>query len=363
MLYLFQLGHQPHISTAELEAVFSQRKISYKEIFKNNEYLILEIKKKLDTDELINQLGGIIKIGEEVELSLVDYLKTKYGKIIFSINDQNLGINTKKELKSAGLSARYVEPKNTATILHNNLVKRQTDLTVVDKKLFYTSAIQPFEAMGERDFDRPGSDDKSGMLPPKLAKIMINLSLVDKTKTILDPFCGSGTVLTEAMVMGYKYLLGSDISPKAVDDTEKNILWIKDTYQVIDLKYKLHECDATQLHQIIIPNSISTIVTEPYLGKPLRGNENKITLQKQANELAKLYIESFKSFYKILKDNGTVVIVIPQFRHQDEWIKIDCIKTILKSGFAIMPFDKEESLLYHRPKQHVGRTIYRFKKT
>ena len=62
--YLFQLGHQPHISTAEIQAVFSKKKINFKILSNKDNFLIIETKKDLNIDELIHILGGTIKIAE-----------------------------------------------------------------------------------------------------------------------------------------------------------------------------------------------------------------------------------------------------------------------------------------------------------
>ena len=37
-------------------------------------------------------------------------------------------------------------------------------------------------------------------------------------------------------------------------------------------------------------------------------------------------------------------------------------KDIKDIGFKLVPFEKDDSLLYHRPKQHLGRSIWRFRK-
>src|SRR5205823_3602162 len=92
-------------------------------------------------------------------------------------------------------------------------------------------AVQPFEQFSARDFGRPGRDDLSGMLPPKLAIIMINLAANDTISVLLDPFCGSGTILSEALLLGYKNLIGSDISEKAVADTKTNLDWIANKFR------------------------------------------------------------------------------------------------------------------------------------
>lgn len=372
MKYLFELGHQPHISIAELEAVLLFSKKNLKTLIKKDKetnYLILKTVNTIDTENLISKLGGTTKIGWQIKSvgdetkSIVSFLNQENtGKIHFSVANKKLGLSIKKELKAIGRSVRYIEPKNAATILHNNLVVRKGDFTIIDNEIFVTLAIQPFEEMSQRDFGRPGSDDFSGMLPPKLAKIMINLSQAKPKSIILDPFCGSGTILTEVLAMDYKNIIGSDISEKAVDDTEKNIKWLIQNYRLVSTNYKLLKTDASQIHQSLDSNSVDIIISEPYMGKPLRGNESKITLEKQTKELTKLYSESFKAFYKILKKDGVIVFIIPQFKNKDEWMTIDCIEEIEKIGFKIEPFGENESLLYHRPKQHVGRGIWRFKK-
>ena len=374
MLYAFQLGHQPKISLAEIKTVFLSNKINYQIKNIDHNYLIIETKSTLDSEKLINQLGGTIKICREIPrekpslvLSVVEHLTAVQpeGKIQFSFPDKKTGLEIKKELKNIGRSVRYIEPKNSATIIHNNLIEKKGDINILDKNIFVTEAVQQFEAMSQRDYDRPGIDDKSGMLPPKLAKIMINLGLSEKTNydlALLDPFCGSGTVLTEAAVMGYKNLYGSDISEKAVEDTEKNLEWIINNYELETIDYKLDQVDATELAKFLDDEIIDIIATEPYLGKPLHGNESKSYLDNQSEELKNLYIQAFEQFHQILKPGGIVVIAIPQFKTKTGWIKIDCIEEIKNIGFEIIPFDDEDYLLYHRPDQHLGRGIWRFKK-
>jgi len=373
MKYLFQLGHQPHISTAELSAVFSQTHENIKIIKHENNFLILEVNKKIDSQELIEQLGGTIKIGLQIKntgdpvKSIVQFLnKHNEGKINFSVagnNTKEISLTIKKELKAQGRSVRYIEPKNTATILHNNLIEKQGDFTIIGQEVFVTQAIQDIVGFSKRDYERPGSDDKSGMLPPKLARIMINLSQANpKTDTLLDPFCGSGTILTEAFTLDFKNIIGTDKSEKAINDSKKNIEWLKKDYELRVTNYKLIRSDATQLLNHLKPNSIDTIVSEPYLGQPLKGRETIQQLETQARELARLYIESFKSFYKILKKSGVIIFIIPRFKFDDSWIIVDCLEGIKKIGFQLVPFGDNESLLYHRPKQYVGREVWKLRR-
>jgi len=370
MKYLFTLGHQPHLSAAEIEAVFLRLDIKTKTTEQKNDSMLIEVKEKLDCEELIKTLGGTIKIAEKIKGDIVKHLMKARpeGKIEFSIADQRRGLEIKKELKAAGRSARYLEPKNTATILHSNLVEKQSDLTIIGDDVFVTRAIQDIESFTERDYGRPGSDNKSGMLPPKLARIMINLGITSDNDVVLDPFCGSGTILTEALSMGITNVIGSDISPAAISDTQKNIDWLVQTYNLQLTTYNLYQSNVINLSDVVEPQSVDTIITEPYLGKPLRGLETREFLVDQARSLAELYLNAFHIFYSVLKPGGNIVMVFPKYQYKNEWIRIEILEKIKKIGFAVFPSTLQgegsgvRCLTYHRPTQHLAREIWRFKK-
>ncbi|MBU1613152.1 hypothetical protein KKC87_01835, partial [Patescibacteria group bacterium] len=238
--WCFILGRETLLSAAELKAVFEMENIAI-ERMTSNKNLFVETHNKIDAVKMINQLGGTIKICEKIEcgnskLEIGNFLCSHIadGKIIFSVSgdiDNKFGLEIKKLVKNLGRSVRFVEPKNTATIIHNHLVEKGADLNILPEGVFLTRAIQPIESFGKRDFGRPGRDDLSGMLPPKLAMIMVNLARVPREAVILDPFCGSGTILTEAMLLGYGNLIGTDSSEKAIEDTKKNMAWMKQNFQ------------------------------------------------------------------------------------------------------------------------------------
>ncbi len=372
MVYFFELGRNHDLSRAEIEQIFLSQKISYEVIAQDKQNLFVETENTFAVEKIMTILGGTIKIAEQVSEkssaeNICDYLNTAQpdGKIQFSITGNNakeIALEAKKLLKAEGRSVRYIEAKNTATILHNNLVEKQGDLTLSKHGLFVTRAIQPIEEWGERDFGRPGRDSRSGMLPPKLARILINLTGVDTAATLLDPFCGSGTILTEAMSLGFKNIVGSDLSEKAIEDTKKNTEWIK-SEKAMHATPKLFVCDATNLQTHVQPNSIDAIATEPYMGKPLRGTEDKGTLQKQADELRALYLSAFKTFQKILRPGAPIVFIIPRFLSQKNWIRINITEQIQNMGFSLERLTPTEpSILYHRPEQFVGREIWKFKR-
>ncbi len=368
--YLFELGSHPLISEAEIRAALP--------LLRNTtirgHFLLGALPEEVDCQELMGRLGGTVRIAQKLLLSptpseLSSHLDSLVpeGKIVFSISGDNakrFGLETKKFLKAAGRSARYVEANNTATILHNNLIETKTDIIIVDKTIFFSTAIQPIAALSKRDFERPGRDAKSGMLPPKLAQMLITLTGVAPTPetTLLDPYCGSGTILMEAMLMGYGTVIGADISKRAVKDSQENIDWLC-AQEEYTSDVQIFEEDIEKLAKRLDEASVDAVAFEPYMGVPLFGNEPIELIMGQGKKLATLYVAAFKQLHVIMKKNAVCVAIIPQFMHEEEWVTVDCIPQILEIGFEIEPLlENHDALLYHREGQHVGRAIWRFVK-
>lgn len=387
--FWFILGNFPLISASEIEAVFglTDAKVAYEPPI-----LIADLS-DFEPDVAIKRLAGTIKIGQEISGNLteeelvdrvVDELRIINGKIIFGLSYYgaagrgdaaffvgSLGKRIKQALKERGASVRHVFNReavlSSVTVSKNSLDTKGREFLIVKQgnkfSLAQTLAVQPFEEWGGRDFGRPGRDDLSGMLPPKLARMMINLSGADMNSTLLDPFCGSGTIINEAALIGYKKIIGSDISEKAIEDSKKNFEWLKEKNIIQSSpEARFIHSSISDLLSHISGNEIDVIVAEPYLGKPLKGNESEQFLRAQIEELKKLYLETFSVFKELLKKGGTIIFIIPCFKSRNNWLRVDCSSEIKKLGFIAEPFFQNNGfLLYARPDQKVGREIWRFK--
>jgi len=335
MRYFFILGSNPTLSLAELTAVFNDGNL----ILAQKDIAILETNQEINAN-IIKKIGGTIKFGiihsEIASFATKDILKfvaifakpekseskfnfgvSLYGKA--KINTKVIAMEFKKMLKQSGVNSRWVisrEPTLSSVVVEQNklITKQGAEIVIIqfNKKFLLgkTLAVQPFKELSFRDYGRPARDDRSGMLPPKLAQIMINLSGANNDSVILDPFCGSGTILTEAMLMGYTHIIGTDISNKAITNTKTNIDWTKNNFKLQITNYKLLNADATQISKHLAPDSVDAIITEPYLG-PQRG---RIEIEKIKSELEKLYSKSLEEFKKILKPGGRIVMVWPVFQ-------------------------------------------------
>jgi len=400
MKYFFELGNNPSLSSAEIAAIFGMDK-QYQLI--GGKILIADLPSMLDAKSIIKKIGGTIKIGVLFEIKikntdlesilpfLEDSIINKTEKICFGIsyygrkkfNSKYLGMDIKSLLKERGNNCRWVCGKenilSSVIVEQNKLINKGFELIIIEVEdgfLFgKTLAVQPFKELSARDYGRPARDDHSGMLPPKLAQIMINIASKGINNSLeiklLDPFCGSGTIITEAMIMGYKNILGSDLSARAVTDTKNNISWILRRFSNLNDLIKnepdIRQIDSKKIAASFQRESISLIVTEPYLG-PQRGLGDIFAVKK---ELENLYQESLKQLNQILKTNGRVVIIFPIFNQKQKmhFVNIDL------SGFKIVNplpcmLQKEKTLklsfrqtiVYGREGQRVWREIVTLEK-
>ena len=199
-----------------------------------------------------------------------------------------------------------------------------------------------------------------GMLPPKLAQILINLAGVEGA--IWDPFCGSGTLVMEGLLMG-RDMIGSDINPKYIEGAKKNIEWLKKEFDVSSgAKLMVH--DATKPFK----ETFDAIAFEGDLGVPHNQDIRPSDLQKIIDELDDLYVRFFENL-KNMKCHVPIVAALPFFRLRNGQEKDmeNTIQKIQKLGFKRTPLlpdpvktDDPFMLKYARENQAVGRAVYRF---
>ncbi|HCC23373.1 TPA: hypothetical protein DF272_04345 [Candidatus Falkowbacteria bacterium] len=379
MTYFFIFGSHPELSQAELTSILTREHFSFSITSRRENFLLLETTTPLP-DKFLTRLGGAIKYGEIIADSPSDKLqKTLFqilinhsgtGKIRFGLNAYNretdltkLGLTIKNALKDSGLTCRFVTSREStlsSVVIHKNKLDQKDGF---DFNLFYldgriqigqTLAVQNFIFYSNIDYKRPAFDDKSGMLPPKVAQIMLNL-LSDKTDSIYDPFCGSGTILMMAGLAGFSNLNGSDLSAKAVDDTITNLDWVRDRHQ-LNFTHTVKAADAAAISTNLKPNSISAIVTEPYLGLALTGRETPDELDHNISDLTQLYQTVFDQFASVLKTAGEIILILPEITLPRFRYRFSAENLIPKSLEILGHW------VYSRPGQKVIRHIYKIVK-
>jgi tRNA G10 N-methylase Trm11 len=282
-----------------------------------------------------------------------------------SLPDQTKGLMTlKRTIRSTGKSVRVIPNKtaalNSAQVLHNKLTtKGAWELLLVRDGnktiLAQTFFIQDIEAYAARDQARPARDARVGMLPPKLAQIMINLSNPPKDALLLDPFCGTGVVLQEALLMGYN-VVGTDLEPRMIEYSQKNLDWLCSNYSLSTNRYSLQQGDATN-HTW--PENISAVVSEIYLGRPLSHTPSSEDLHKIANDVNTIFKKFLSNLWPQIKSGTRLCLAVPSWKTKNGFVHLPARDNLSNLGYNQLDFKsaKHSDLLYFREDQIVARQL------
>ncbi len=397
-MYIALLGRQPELSVAELERVFTNTR------WFSSEAALFDS----PATPNIQRLGGSQKLGHvittvkstswrEIEKEiLITYrkkLSSHQGKITLGISAygfdgsptirdiQKTGLTLKGALKKSGISLRLIPNKeialSTATTHHNKLglsdnkiellIIKGTGSTIIAESV----GSQNITALAARDQGRPRRDAFVGMLPPKLAQILINLAagspetepqLHKNPPVVLDPFCGTGVLLQEAQLLGYP-AYGTDLADKMIDYTTENLQWLQDKYRT-NGKIQVHQGDAMDTKWDF--SSPTVIAAETYLGQPFSAPPSPTKLKEVQGNCNHIIGNFLRNLAEQIPSGTPVVLAVPAWRSKDlspygnpMFTHVPLIKELEKYGFADIALEnvEPEQLLYFRPEQVVAREI------
>ena len=356
---ILQFGRHPKLSLAEAKALFPDTKFLSRSTGESAE---ADLRK-------VMVLGGTVRamteIAEDVDRgkTITDYLeRTGLGKVTFglgvldskltAIQLERLGFDVKNALKSKRIAARFITKKqlllNGATVKANRLADKNFEFVIIGRKIALTRAIQDIDDFSKRDYGRPCRNTKVGMLPPKLARMLVNLSRSEK---IYDPFCGSGAVLQEAVLVN-KEAWGSDISQEMADCTNKNLEWLASNYRLEVKPHQAWAADATEINSL--PERRAAIVTEGFLGPALLKKPGSNDEQEALSKLNAIYSDFLQSVSRT--NVSRLIICSPYYVGSEKGLNI--VDFADRLGYNIIPVIGETSYVYHRPDQFVGREIF-----
>jgi tRNA G10 N-methylase Trm11 len=404
MTYFLILGNNPSLSIAEISACLSNNIKKVKKV--SEDFLILETKQEIEAKKLQKEMGGIVKIGEiKKEIFLTDFLKDKNlipdfleeeinnssflkNKIIFGfsfygfkrkLETKETALIIKQRLKNKGISSRWIscseKALSTVILKKNKILEKGLEICFFQdcQQVFLgkTLTCQPWEEYSQRDFGRPERSIEKGMIPPKLARIMINLGKESLKSCFLDPFCGSGTFIQEAFLMDFKSIIGTDKDEQSIIKTKKNLAWISKRENKSINHISLFRADVRKLSKKIRNQSISLIATEPYLGPLTIKEKGSFYLIK---ELSSLYEFAFKEFKALVKPQKKVVIIFPVLNTEKKQYFLPILDSLKNMGWQreslinpvflenkVIKMNNRSSIIYSRPEQKVLREIFVFK--
>lgn len=412
--YAAFLGHQPHLSIAELSASipdFTLRKVLGPKgaLTGGSKNIIVFESNELIDAAYLHMLGGTVALAkrltdetvtlDDIPTMLATELQAVKGKLVFSLRSYGLPPGKVKELyrkckdrlRKHGRNARYVgspgQPAATALLRDEGILdgKHGCELVLIaeDESLWVgrTVAAQDIDAYAKRDMEKPVRDTTVGLLPPKLAQILLNIGwwlvreslpssertqMTGKKRTpltVLDPFCGTGVVAMEALLRGWT-VLATDMSQKAVNGCIKNLEWLRKEEGILkkDVQATVWKQDARKPFEL--KEKPDVIVTETTLGPPLTRRAPLKEARQWKRENENLQIDFLKNASRTLP-GVPVACIWPVWYTSKGMVRLEGVmEEAHKLGYqATLPpgvesdFSDRTTLLYRRPDQFVGREV------
>lgn len=392
MNYTFFLGTNPLLSASEVAAYLARHNTTYSVLRITNSYM--RILADALPEHIGDELGGTIRIAQDIAewghmpeaeemVAALSPLPDKWvmglSVLSGSTSVKKLAISIKKAARQHNSKVSFIEPKgsslNAAQVLFNRLLHEPNmDLSIIRIAetyiLIQTIHMQNIADYELRDTSRPTRDARVGLLPPKLAQIMINLAQPKSGATIYDPFCGMGTILQESWLMGFS-AIGSDLSERMVAATGKNLDYLAEKFPV---EKSLHP--EAFLHDVKeeFPANLAEknihIVTEPFLGTPLTHPLSSPEIEIFHNTIINLYTLFFQNIRKVLHPGANLLTLLPCPKGADGFTPlprsfIDEItaigyrkKQLVPQGIAShFPAGVSDTVLYARPDALVAREV------
>lgn len=396
MSHFLVFGNHPRLSLAEYKAVCgasvpAPRLMAHAAVVDDADW---------DGERLMGLLGGTVKLGDVLATLPVEEVDAeKLAELCLTI-PRNMGdreiafgcsvvggtpgvrrklerlpLGLKRAFKASGIRSRWVTSKDSPALSPAAVAKLKMTTEGYDVVLLadgqtihvgLTTHVQDADAWSARDYGRPVRDDENGMLPPKLARMMVNLGRVEAGQTLLDPFCGSGTVLMEAaLATQAAKLIGSDLEDKQVADSLKNTDWLV-AQNILTQKDKARttyfQSDVKRLAEQPAAKEVDCVVTEGSLGPPLRGHESQKQLDTNRDMITQLWKDALRVMYPLLTKDARLVVCWPSYKTAKGLSRVKLDDDVQALGYevvnALAGWDETNApMIYHREGQKVARRI------
>ena len=323
--------------------------IAHRFISLMKESVVIEISND-QKQQMITRLAGttkISKVASESNTDSIDKMITQYDwgfegkqkrKLKFSLDVLNYSARNEEELRKfrswlkgivkrtaslKSIKAEYEDLSLSDLYREHRTKKQDSHLHIVFHMDNKTNTVylcsehifsNPMD-LKKRTDDRPVKDF-SIMSSLRFARMLVNISGTKPGETILDPFCGIGTILGEAMAIGCNGI-GVEIEKSRVSDARQNLKWYKEKYYPdLPLSFKIFEGDSTRLSQVIDKKQFAeknNVGNGTRFGTALRGTPTDAEVKHSKSILDPLYNSFFGELFEMLPDNAKIVIILPEF--------------------------------------------------
>ncbi len=134
-------------------------------------------------------------------------------------------------------------------------------------------------------------------LSPIFSRVLINMAEIKKGDKVLDPFCGTGSTLSEVSQIG-GLALGSDVDTDMIEGAYRNFEYLglpNPTLKVCDIS------EITEFYQ-----DIDAVITDPPYAR---------STTTTGMELVELFRIAFNKIEKVLKKGGKFSLILPSLEY------------------------------------------------
>jgi len=256
-----------------------------------------------DQSHLLDLLKSVLEEKSNVSLSGYDLEEEEYEEMVRTMLDG---------LRESGLKkVRLLRPKGNELMSEDILSRRAFDVVAFPYRSGYalgpTIWVPDSASMRRRGTRKPAPRPEIA-LSPRLARTLLNLAGLRPGMTVLDPFCGSGTILMEAYGRSIR-CLGLDSSASMVQEARENLRW--SSGGIAGTRYDIRKGDATDLKLMLRGSKVDAVVTEPLLLPKLEARPKTATAHAMVEQSAIVYNDALASMSGSIVPGGRIVVVVP----------------------------------------------------
>jgi len=308
MLYAFELsGEHEELPAAEVLACLKIEELDFRPHMRVDQCLVVDIAGKQEdiersltgiiTERLamthhILKVVGIAENSPEAVLGLAEAFEPAgYIK-----EGESFVVRAKRIKHHVDVPCEYLEQKIGGCIYRKgfraNLKSPDVEFRLIlsEKAIFGTLLSSVDRSAYEERTPQNKPFFHPGVLMPRVARALTNLSGIKPGELFLDPFCGTAGILVEAGLVGARVI--------GIDAQEKLVLGAHMNLEAYKLDYVLMEGDACRIP--LKDSTIDAVVTDPPYGR---------SAAILGGSFEELYSGALLEIQRVLKPGGIAVVV------------------------------------------------------
>ncbi len=328
MLFAFELsGEHDVLPRKEVFACLSMEGLQYNEYASFDQCLVLDITGEAIEKKLIFIAGRLAMCHHIIKTACISELFSE--KIIEMCEacdlsehlskGQTYAVRAKRIKHHGGINRESIEGKIGGTVYRRGFRAdlQNPDVTfrlIMTDKAVFGSVIA---SVNRSDYELRAPHKKPffypGVLMPRVARALVNISQVKANEVLFDPFSGTAGILVEGGIVG-SHVIGIEVRRKISYGARANLDECKADYSLI-------VGDACRVP--LKSSCVDAIVTDPPYGR---------SAAIKAESLHELYSESFCEMYRVLR-SGKFAVAVSE-KNVSEFAK--------KAGFSMVDsFDQK----------------------